>query len=195
MRTVARNVAIKVTVPRDVTVNQVLGKDFRHIDDRTVEVLLPDAESGTDITSLWELEVNAHRAGIFRIARADLSFDESATGRRTGGAIDVPIEFTRDAGLVGANISKRVQDEIAISKMTRELDKTLMVGRTQAMDAKTVLGDLHRTQTLLLQNGRTLLAGQINEAMTGIQNGDSVEKTLMGTIYQLELGKNSTPNS
>jgi Ca-activated chloride channel family protein len=195
MRTVARNVSLRVSLPKDVVVNQVLGKDFKNLDTRTVEVLLPDAESGTELNSLWELDIVPHRSGVFRIVRADLSYDESASGRRTGGAIDVPIEFTRDAKLVASGVSKRVQDEIAISKMTRDLDKTLMSGRTQAMDAKTVLGDLHRTQTLLLQNGRTLAAEQIHEAMTGIRNGDSVEKTLMGTIYQLESGRNTSPGS
>jgi len=192
LRTVARNVTLRVALPRDVTVSQVLGKDFRSIDVRTVEIDLPDVEAGTDITSIWELNIAPHRIGTFRIARADLAYDESISGRRTGGAVDVPIEFTQDPQLVASGVSKRVQDELAISKLTRDLDRTLMSGRTQAMDTQTVLGDLRRTQTLLLQSGKTLIAGQIHEAMTGIRNGESVEKTLMGTIYQLELGKNST---
>jgi Ca-activated chloride channel family protein len=195
MRTVARNVTLKVTVPRGVTVNQVLGKDYKNINDRSVEASLPDAESGADISALWELDVAPHKGGVFRIARAELNYDESVSGRRTGSAIDVPIEFTNNINLVLANISKRVQDELAISKMARDLDKTLMSGRTQLMDSKTVLADLQRTQTLLLQGGKTLAAEQIHEAMAGIQNGDSLEKTLMGTIYQLELGKNVTKSS
>jgi Ca-activated chloride channel family protein len=192
IRTVARNVALRLTLPRDVTVNQVLGKEFTKLDARTVEVILPDAESGTDTTSLWELDIAPHQTGTFRIARADLSYDESQSGRRSGGAVDVVVEFTRDLDQVMRGVSKKVQDELAVAKMARELDRTLMSGRTQAMDSKTVLGDLRRTQTLLLQSGKTLAAEQINEAISGIRSGDSVEKTLMGTIYQLELGKNST---
>ena len=63
--------------------------------------------------------------------------------------------------------------------------------RTQSMDTQTVLDDMYKTQTLLLQQGKTMAAEQIHEAMTGIRKGDSLEKTLTGTIYQLELGRNS----
>jgi hypothetical protein len=79
--------------------------------------------------------------------------------------------------------------------MARDLDRTLMLGKTQALSTQTVLDDMYRTQTLLVQQGRTMAAEQIHEAMTGIRNGDSVEKTLMGTIYQLESGKNSASDA
>jgi Ca-activated chloride channel homolog len=192
MRTVARNISVRATMPRDVSISQVYGKDFRQLGPRSVEVVLPDAESGADLTSIWELEVEPHRSGVFRIVHFDLAFDESISGRRTGSAADVPVEFTTDSVLVASGVIQKVQDELSVNKMARELDRTLMSGRTQAIDTQTVLDNMYRTQTLLLQHGKTSAAEQIHEAMTGIRNGESLEKTLTGTIYQLELGKNST---
>jgi Ca-activated chloride channel family protein len=195
MRTVARNITVKVGLPRDVSVVQVHGKEIKKLDERTFEVPLPDAESGANITALWELEIARHRAGIFRIARAELAYEESISGRRTGGAIDVPVEFTLDTALIAAGKNSNVEAELSVANMARDLDRTLMLGKTQALSTQTVLDDMYRTQTLLVQQGRTMAAEQIHEAMTGIRNGDSVEKTLMGTIYQLESGKNSASDA
>ena len=180
-----------VNVPKNVNVIEVYGKEHRQVNTRTFEAVMPDAESGADITSLWDIELSPHRSGIYRIARASLSYDESVSGRRTTVSFDVPVEFTSDISLIANGANRKVADELEISRAARDLDRTLMNTRTQSMDTQTVLDDMYKTQTLLLQQGKTMAAEQIHEAMTGIRKGDSLEKTLTGTIYQLELGRNS----
>jgi Ca-activated chloride channel homolog len=192
MRTVARFIALKVTLPRDVTLQRVYGKEFVKAGDRTYELTLPDAESGVDLTSLWEVDFGHHRAGTYRLAKAELTYEESATGRHTSSSVDLPVEFTTDVVLISSGLNARVQSEMEIANAARDLDKTLVSGRTQAMDKRTILAGMHRTQTMLLQHGNVTAAEQIHEAMIGIRQGNDLEKTLTGTIYQLELGKNAT---
>jgi Ca-activated chloride channel homolog len=192
MKTVARNVVLQVSVPRDIDVHRVYGKEFRKSGERSFEVLLPDAESGCDLSSIWEFNVAEHRGGTYRFLRAELAYDECLSGRRTGGLIDVEIEFSNDAALIAANVNPQVMSELEVAKATRNLDRTLMSSKTQALDTKTILSDMYRTQTLLMQHGKIAAADQVHEAMRNIRKGDSLEKTLTGTIYQLELGKQSS---
>ncbi|HEX5323800.1 MAG TPA: hypothetical protein VFW40_08445, partial [Capsulimonadaceae bacterium] len=85
----------------------------------------------------------------------------------------------------------RVQGEVQIALAARDLDKTMMGARTQQLDSRTVVMDLQKTRTLLIGQGKTQEAEQIAQAISDIEQGGSVEKTLIGTIYNLDQGKST----
>ncbi len=150
---------------------------------------LIDVEAGTGLSSLWELEMTPRPAGIYRLAVAELFYDDALTGRQEKLAADVVMEFTSDRVRIGAGLDPRVQSEIEVARAARSLDKTVMGMKTQQLDRTQVMQELNRTKTLMLDQGKLAQAQQITQAMQDIQSGGSVEKTLMGTIYTLDQGK------
>lgn len=189
MRTVARNLSLKLTFPRGVAVQQVYGKEIQRIGAQVAEVPVVDVEREGVVTSLWEIDLTPHPAGIFRIAHAELTYDDLATGKPARAQADAIVEFTKDRSKIATGVNPRVQGEVQIALAARHLDKTMMGARTQQLDNRTVMMDLERTKTLLLTQGKTQEADRITQAIADIEQGGSVEKTLIGTIYNLDQGK------
>jgi len=61
--------------------------------------------------------------------------------------------------------------------------------RTQQLTNAGAMQELQRTQSVLMQAGRTQQAQEVKQAMDALQRGGEVEKTLIGTIYNLDQGK------
>lgn len=64
--------------------------------------------------------------------------------------------------------------------------------RTHQLSPTMALQELQRTQQILIQQGRTAEAQELGQAIRGLQQHDSsgaVEKTLIGTVLNLEQGK------
>jgi Ca-activated chloride channel family protein len=188
MRITARNLRLRMHLPRGVQVRQVYGQQPVY-GPRTAEVTLIDVERETGLSSLWELEISPRPAGTYRIARAELLYDDALSGRPEKLGADAVMEFTTDRSLVEAGVNTRVQSELAVARAARLLDKTVMGMRTQQLDVTQAMQDLNRTKTLMLDQGKLAQAHEITQAMQQIQGGGSVEKTLMGTIYNLDQGK------
>ena len=188
MRISARNLRLRLALSRGVGVRQVYGQQ-PILGQRSAEVTLIDVEAGTGLSSLWELEMTARPAGAYRLAVAELFYDDALTGRQEKLTADVVMEFTADRARIATGIDSRVQSEIEVARAARTLDKTVMGMRTQQMDRTQVMQELNRTKTLMLDQGKLAQAQQITQAMQDIQSGGSVEKTLMGTIYTLDQGK------
>lgn len=191
MRIVARGLQLKLAFPRGITVRQVYGKEMRRIGSRVAEVSLVDVERDSVVTSLWELDYTPHPAGQFRIARAEISYDDLATGQTAHAGADAIVEFTKDPAKIASGRNLRVDGEVQIALAARQLDKTMMGARTQQLDSRTVVMDLQRTRTLLLGQGKAQEAERVGQAIDEIEQGGSVEKTLIGTIYNLDQGKSS----
>jgi Ca-activated chloride channel family protein len=191
MRIVARGLSLKLTFPRGVSVRQVYGKEVHKIGARVAEVSLVDLERDGAVTSLWDLELTPHPAGVFRAARAELTYDDLATGKPGRVQADALIEFTKDSQKIASGVNPRVQGEVQIAMAARDLDKTMMGARTQQLDGRTVVMDLQKTRTLLLGQGKSQEAERIEQAIADIEQGGSVEKTLIGTIYNLDQGKST----
>lgn len=189
MRTVARGLTLKIAVPRGVNVRQVYGKEVRRIGSRVAEVSLVDVEREGTVTSLWEVDVTPHPAGVFRMARAEITYDDLVTGKPGRASADAVIEFTKDPAKVAAGVNPRVAGEVQIALAARHLDQTMMGARTQQLDSRTVVMDLQNTRTLLVSQGKTQEAERVAQAISDIEQGGSVEKTLIGTIYNLDQGK------
>ena len=190
MRTAARNLRLKLSLSRGVAVRQVYGNDFR-VSQRSAETDLIDLELGGSISSLWEIEIVPHPAGIFRVAKAQLTFDDAVTGETQTLSCDVVKDFTQDESKVTDGVNLRVQAEVEIANAARQLDRTMRDVRTGRADPDLVVKDLQQTRVLLMSQGKMLLAQRIEQAILDIQRGDSIEKTLIGAIMKLEQGRQS----
>lgn len=189
MSTVARNLRLKLHLSRWVQIRQVYGK-LPTYGMRAAEVTLADLERGSAQSALWELEFAPKPAGVYRIARAELTYDDSVTGRTETIAQPAVFEFTPDRQLVDDNVNPVVQREIEVAEASRSLERTVMGMRTQQISPVAAMQELERTRTILIQQGKTDQAQDVQQAIDNIKSGSAgAEKTLMGTIYDLDRGK------
>jgi Ca-activated chloride channel family protein len=79
MTVVARNLKLEVQLARWVQVRQAFGGEL-HLRGRTAELSLVDVERGSQLTPILELEFPNHPAGIYRIARLKLTYEDNLTG-------------------------------------------------------------------------------------------------------------------
>lgn len=187
-RITARNLKLRLHLPIGVTVRQVYGQQ-PIAGNRTAEITLSDVERGSVISSLWELEIGPRPSASYRAARAELVYDDGITGRSEKIGADAVVTATNDMTQIAAGADPRVRNEIAVAQAARSLDQTVMGMRTTQIDRTMLLQELNRTKTLMLDRGMLIQAGRINSAIDDIHGGGEVEKTLMGTIYNLEQGK------
>lgn len=188
MSIVARNVRMRVRMSRWVQVRQVIGK-LPTFGQRSAEVTLADLERGESQGSIIELELGPRPGGKYRVAKVEVTYDDSVTGRTETVTADVVIDFTTDASLIAGGINPLVEREVEVAEASRNLEKTVMGMRTQQVSPADALRELERTRTLLVDQGKTLQAQDIQNAMNQIRQGGGAEKTLVGTIIDLERGK------
>ena len=188
MRVTARNLHLRLVLARGVSVRQIPGQQ-PVLGQRSAEVTLIDVERETGLSSLWELEMTPRAAGIYRLAVAELLYDDALTGKQEKLITDVLWEFTADRRRIGTGMDSRVQSEIEVARAARALEMTILGLKTQQINREQVMQNLNRTKTLMLDQGKLAQAQQLTQAMRDIQGGGSVEKTLIGTIYTLDQGK------
>ncbi len=190
MTVVARNPKLEVQLARWVQVRQAFGGEMK-LHGRTVELSLVDVERGSQLLPVLELEFPNHPAGTFRIAKLRLTWDDVATGRQETATAEVVIEFTTDPAKANVPQDPRVANELQISMTSRALEKTILGLRANQLNQTQALQELQRTQAILLQQGRTQEAQEVTRAIRALQGQDtgSAEKTLMGTLVNLEQGK------
>lgn len=189
MSVVARNVQVRLHLSRWVNLRQVYGLQ-PSFGPRTIEVTVPDIERGTSRTVLVELEFERHPVGIFRVAKAVVTYEDLLANRSGQAQADCVFEFTKDASLLAQGVNPIVRNEIEIAQASQNLQRTIMGMRTQQLTAMGALSELQRTRTILMQTGQTEKAQQLEAAMQSLQRGSGdVEKTLMGTIVDIEQGK------
>lgn len=188
MRITARNLRLRVQAQRGVQMKQVYGQQ-PSFGSHAAEIVLPDVERESAISSLWQFELSPRPEGNFRTIRAELIYDDASTERTERLVAEVVQTFTSDEALIAANVNKRVEAEVEVAQATRSLDRTIMTARTQQMDRTLVMAELERTKTLMMGHGMGTQAREITLAMNEIQRGGSVEKTLMGAVYQIDQGK------
>lgn len=188
MNVVARNVRMRVHMSRWVQVRQIYGKlpVFGH---RSAEVTLADLERGEVQTAIVELGFDPRPGGTYRVARMEIVYDDSTTGRTESVTDEVVIEFTPDSDKVAAGVNPLVRREVEVAEASRNLEKTVMGMRTQQVSSADAVRELEKTQALLLRQGKTLQAQDIGKAIDEIKHGGGAEKTLVGTIIDLERGK------
>jgi Ca-activated chloride channel family protein len=188
MTIVAKNVRVRLQLSRWVQARQIHGYQPT-FNGRTVEVALPDIERGTVRTVLAELEMERHPGGVFRVAKAEVIYDDVANNRPGSAAADCVFEFTPDRSLVASGVNQVVRNELDIANASQNLQRTMMGMRTQQLTAMGAMSELQKTRTILMQAGQTSKAQEISAAIQSIQGGGDAEKTLMGTMLNLDQGK------
>ncbi|MCC6446698.1 MAG: VWA domain-containing protein [Armatimonadetes bacterium] len=185
----ARNLRLELSLPRWTQVRQVYGL-YPVFGQRTASVNLVDLERGATLAALFELELGARPSGTYRVARADLTYENCVTGKSEHLSGDLAYEFAPDASLVGAHLNPVVERERQIALASRNLEQTMMGLKTQQLASGTALRQLEQTKTILLAQNRPEAAAQLDEAIQGLQgSGAEVEKTLIGAIFSLDTGK------
>lgn len=158
--------------------------------DREISLDLADLERGSTMQVVVDLEFPNHPLGHYRVGGGRLSH------ALIGGAtefvdVDLIMEFTADAARYSAPVDPKVAAASQISAASRAVERTMMGLKTQQITSAAAIADLQRTQALLMQDGRLQEAQEVTQAMQAIQRGDlgGAEKTLMGTVVQLDQGK------
>ena len=187
---VAKNIRLRMVLGKWVDVRQVYGQQPA-LGPRTVEVQLPDLERGASLRTLVEFGFGRRPAGTYRVARAEITYDDCVTGAFNQRIeADLVFNFTADASLVQSGINGTVQREIEVARASRSIERTMMGLKTQQLTAGMALMDLQRTQMLLQQTGRDEQAAEVGQAIQGLRSGaGDVEKTLIGTMLDLDAGK------
>ncbi|MCX6345914.1 MAG: VWA domain-containing protein [Armatimonadetes bacterium] len=188
MMTVARNVRMRVNMSRWVQVRQIYNKlpVFGH---RSAEVTLSDMERGETQSAIVEIGLDPRPGGKYRVVKVDVGYDDSVTGRTETVSADAVIEFTTDPKLVASGVNQMVMREIEVAEASKSLERTVMGMRTQQISSADAVRELERTRMLLLDQGKTMQAQDIQNAIDDIHGGAAAEKTLMGTIMNLDRGK------
>lgn len=188
----AKNIRLTLTLPRGVTVRQCYGSP-PELGARHAAISLPDIERGATVTKLWEVDYDPHAVATFRTAKVILSWDDGATGQRETLTANAVVEFTGDAARVPSGADPLVAQELNAMQAARDLEKTMMGMRTQQLNLADLTAALNKTQQMFTQQGNTEAAKTVQMAAQAAQRGDTggAEKTLIGTIYSLDLGKRS----
>ncbi len=188
MMIVARNVRMRAQLSRWVQVRQIYGKlpTFGH---RSAEVTLSDMERSETRTALIELGFEPRPGGTYRVLKVEVTYDDSISGRTETVMGDVVVEFTADAALVASGVNALVGRELEVAEASKNLEKTVMGMRTQQIASADAMRELEKTRTLLVQQGKTLQAQDIQKAIDEIEQGAGAEKTLVGAIMNLDRGK------
>ncbi|MCC6731343.1 MAG: VWA domain-containing protein [Chthonomonadales bacterium] len=189
MTITARDVRVRISLPRGVQCRYVYGVPAPALRPRSVEFTLPDIERGSTVANLSELEIDRHVPGTYRLARVDVSYDDVVSARAETLTAEAVVRFVPGRAEAEATRNPIVQRELEVHLASRNLEKTMMGMRTQQLSAGGVMQELQRTRTVLMQAGRAEQAREVGQAMDALRQGGEVEKTLIGTIVNLDQGK------
>lgn len=186
MTVAARNLSLRLRMARWVNLRSHNGGG-----EREVAVPLADLERGATLDQVFDFEFPNHPLGWYRVAEGVLTYDDSVTGRTETINLDFVIEFTADAARYSAPQNPKVKSAADLALASRVVEKTIMGLKTHQLTAAMAINDLQRTQALLQSEGRHQEAQEVTMALRAIQSGDAAtaEKTLMGTMLQLDQGK------
>lgn len=190
MASAASNVTLELKVARWVTLRGATSLS-QPGDGPTYSIQLADIERGSVIQQVIDFDFQNHPLGHYRVASGVLSYDDAQSGRRERQEIDFVMEFTADSARYSTAVDPRVGQAFEISAASRAVEKTIMGLKTGQFSATMAINELQKTQALLLKDGRVSEAQEVTMALRALQSGDSgsAEKTLMGTVVQLDQGK------
>lgn len=191
MTVVAKGLRLQLNLTRWTQIRQVYGMQPA-FGPRSVMVDLVDLERGALVTAVAEVELQRRPAGTYRVAQAVLSFDDVTTGRTQQVQADAVVEFITDEARIATGLNPLVQREVQVAQASKSLERTVMGMKAQSLNATMAIAELERTQSLLMAQGRVEQAQEVTQAINSIRQGGAgteAEKTLMGTILDLEQGK------
>ncbi|MFI5385755.1 MAG: VWA domain-containing protein [Fimbriimonadales bacterium] len=186
MTVVARNLSLNVKPARWVDMR---GPQAASGTDATIP--LADMERGTTLQQVFDFDFTNHPLGFYRVAAGRLTYDDTLTGKTETIDLDFIIEFTADSARYAAPQNPRVAQAAQIQAASRVVEKTILGLKTGMLSGAGAVAELQKTQMLLMKEGKTAEAQEVTMALRAIQSGDSAgaEKTLMGTMLNLDQGK------
>lgn len=189
MTVVAQNIRLEVKLARWVSCRT----PQQAAQASTFTLQLTDLERGASIQQVFDLEMSNHPLGWYRIASGRLTYDDCAVGKTETIDLDFIIEFTADKAAYSAPQDPRVKQAHDISQASRVVEKTIMGMKSGMITQMGAVSELQKTQALLVLQGRTAEAQEVTMALRALQSGDqgTAEKTLMGTMFNLDQGKKS----
>lgn len=190
MTVVARNLKLEIRLARWTGLRAPHGLGGSP-GDREFEVQLADLERGATLQQVLDMDFQNHPLGHYRVASGKLVYDDTITGRSETITLDFVMEFTSDASRYSVPVNALVRQAADIALASRAVEKTIMGLKTQQLSAASAIAELQKTQALLMGEGRLAEAQEVTQALRAIQSGDigGAEKTLMGTMVQLDQGK------
>jgi Ca-activated chloride channel family protein len=194
MTVVARGLRLQMRLARWVSLRGASGVGVTP-SEREFTLDLADLERGATLHQAFDLDFPNHPLGLYRVAGGRLTYEDVATGASRTEEIDLVIEFTADAARYSSPVHPRVAQAMEVAAASRAVERTVMGLKTGALTAMGAMDELHKTQALLLRDGRVAEAQQVTLALRALQQGDAsgAEKTLMGTVVNLDQGKREGP--
>jgi Ca-activated chloride channel family protein len=191
MTVIARNLNLNLKTARWVTLRNTTSA--QPVSANEFNYSLADLERGSTLQQVFDFDFPNHPLGFYRVASGKLTYDDGVTNQQETIDLDFIMEFTSDAARYSAPVNPRVRQAADIQTASRAVEKTLLGLKTQQISAAGAVAELQKTQMLLLNEGRTAEAQEVTMALRAIQSGDQgqAEKTLIGTMFQLDQGKKS----
>lgn len=185
----AMHLKLAFKISRWVTLRGITGHSVPP-DSHDFTIDLADLERGATMSLVFDFDFTNHPLGHYRVCGGTLTYTD-ASGSTRSVAIDFVMEFTADAARYSMAVDPKVASAAQVSAASRVVEKTIMGLKTQQITTAVALADLQKTQALLVSQGRTTEAQEVTIAMQAIQRGDKggAEKTLMGTMVNLDQGK------
>lgn len=189
MTVVARNLSLNLKTARWVTLRNTTNAQA--LSNNEYIFALADLERGATLQQVFDFDFPNHPLGFYRVAAGKLSYDDSFTGKQEIIDLDFILEFTADSARYSAPVNPRVRQAADIQQASRVVEKTLLGLKSNQITSAAAVAELQKTQMLLLNEGRTAEAQEVTMALRAIQSGDQgqAEKTLIGTMFQLDQGK------
>lgn len=186
MTTVARNVSLTLKPARWVNLRSPAPSTGNE-----VSLPLADLERGATITQVLDLEFPNHPQGWYRVAAGKVTYDDLLQGSTQTVDVDIVMEFTGDASRYSGAQNPKVNGAAQVALASKAVERTVMGLKTGQLTAMGAVQELQKTQMLLVSEGRTAEAQEVTMALRAIQSGDAgaAEKTLMGTMLNLDQGK------
>ena len=186
MTTVARNLQLTLKPSRWVNLRAPSPSTGTE-----VSLPLADLERGATITQVVDLDFPNHPQGWYRVAGGKVTYDDLLQGTPQSVDVDIIMEFTGDAARYSGAQDPRVNGAAQVALASKAVERTVMGLKTGGLTAMGAMQELQRTQMLLVSEGRTAEAQEVTIALRAIQSGDAgaAEKTLMGTMLNLDQGK------
>ncbi|MFW5697071.1 MAG: hypothetical protein ACOCX1_00755, partial [Fimbriimonadaceae bacterium] len=190
----ATNIKLHVKLARWVKLLAATGQSVPP-GQREFTLDLADLERGSTLQQVFDLSFDNHPLGHYRVAEGKLQYTDAMSGQPKTEAIDFVIEFTADQSRYSQPPNPRVTQASELSAASRTVEKTIMGLKTQQISTQQAVDELQKTQALLVKDGRTQEAQEVTLALRALQSGDAggAEKTLMGTMVNLDQGKKRGP--
>lgn len=189
-RVSARNLRFRLHPARGVNILRVYGHDAIYAP-RSVEIALSDLERDTTMELVCELEFTQRSPANYRVATAELLYDDVGTLRPERLACDLRYEFVAESESIPATEDPGTIAAVEVVAAMQVLDMTLLAIRRQGLDAEAVQSQLHRVETTLRERDRGAEAERVASARTAIDRGVPMPKVMMNTVFDLNQGKTS----